>query len=97
MGLAVGDIVRINCRSSRYDGIVGEIFEIQEISRYAIVDMPKGTQLRAEGITENLILARMKLSERTRKTAVERWPKGDPQWFPMEWLTVVDTRGERSC
>jgi hypothetical protein len=69
---------------------VGEIFEIEESSRYAMVDMPKGTEFRIESIQPNVIIERMMQSERTRKTPIERWPKGDPQWFPLEWLTVVN-------
>jgi hypothetical protein len=89
MNPKVLDIVRINCRVSKYDGVEGEVLHIQERSRYAIVDMPKGTQLRAEGILENAIIARMKRSEKKRKNPIQRWPKGDPQWFPLDWLAVV--------
>lgn len=68
---------------------MGEIFEIEESSRYAMVDTPKGTELRIESIRPNVIIERMMQSERTRRTPIERWPKGDPQWFPLEWLAVV--------
>ena len=87
--MKVGDVVRIWCRVSKYDGVEGEVFHVQESSRYAIVDMPRGTEQRAEGILENKIIARMKQSEKKRKTPFARWPKGDPQWFPLEWLSVV--------
>ncbi len=78
--MKVGDVVRISCQHSKYDGIVGTIFEIQKASRYAIVDMPKGTERRIENIRENRILARMKPSPKKKR------PKGDPQWFPLRWL-----------
>lgn len=87
--MKVGDRVRIRCRVSKYDGVEGEVFHLQESSRYAVVDMPRGTEQRAEGIPENKIIARMKQSEKKRKTPFARWPKGDPQWFPFEWLSVV--------
>ena len=31
----------------------------------------------------------MRQSEKTRKKPITRWPKGDPEWFPIRWLTVV--------
>jgi hypothetical protein len=89
MKLTVGDVVRIACVHSKYHGIVGEIFKLQNTSRYAVVDMPKGTEWRLERIAENAIIAEMKRLEKTRKTPVDRWPQGDPQWFPHEWLIVV--------
>ena len=72
--------------------MIGQIFEIQERSRYAMVDMPKGTELRIEGIQVNAIVAEMKAAEKTRKKprGPEGWPKGDPQWFPMEWLVAIN-------
>ncbi len=76
----------ISCPHSKYHGIVGEIFEIQESTRYAVVDMPKGTEARIEHFHQNAIIEDMKRRERDRKTPFPRWPKGDPEWFPMSWL-----------
>ena len=86
----VGDFVRITCPASHYHGVTGEVYELQESTQYAIVDMPKGTEMRAEGIQENAILRQMKLGAKKRKTKVNRSPKGDPQWFPVRWLEPVD-------
>ncbi len=87
-----GDSVRINCAASKYYGVIGLIFGIQESSGYAIVDMPKGTELRIEGIQANAMLVEMEAAEKTRKKPrrPEEWPKGDPQWFPIEWLVTVN-------
>ena len=60
MNVRIGDMVRINCLQSKYDSVVGEVFEIQESSEYAIVDMPKGTEERLERIHENTILNQMR-------------------------------------
>jgi hypothetical protein len=89
MDVKVGDTVTITCPRSKYKGVVGEIFEIQQSSDYAIVDTPKGTEERIERIHENSIVAGMLQSEKTRKTPILRWPKGDPQWFPLRWLVVT--------
>ena len=86
MKIRLGDVVRINCPQSKYNGIVGEVFEIQDSSEYAVVDMPKGTEARIERIEQNKIVEQMKQNEKTRKTPIARWPKGDPQWFPLRWL-----------
>jgi hypothetical protein len=85
----VGDFVRITCPASHYHGVVGEVYEIQEPTQYAVVDMPKGTELMLENITENKILKEMKRAAKTRKTPIKRMPKGDPQWFPLRWLEPV--------
>ena len=84
--LRVGDLARVSCSVSHYHGITGEISRIQALTAYAIVDMPKGTELRIENIKQNLILSRLKPSARKRF-------KGDPQWFPMNWLVKVGTTG----
>ena len=89
MSIKVRDVVRVNCRVSRYNGVEGEVFHIEEKSQYAIVDMPKGTELQMEGIEQNRIIEGMKQAEKKRKKPLARWPKGDPQWFPLEWLVVV--------
>ena len=94
MQMRVADLVQINCKHSKYNGVMGEVFAIQQSSRYAVVDMPKGTEARLERITQNAIMERMKRAEKTRKTPFSRWPQGDPQWFPMEWLTVVEAVSE---
>jgi hypothetical protein len=89
MGAKIGDVVRISFRHSKYNGVVGLVFEIQASTEYAMVDMPKGTEERIERIHQNTILQQMEQSERSRKTpSMRRWPKGDPQWFPLRWLTV---------
>jgi hypothetical protein len=77
------------CPQSKYNGVVGEVFEVEESSQYATVDMPKGTEYRLERIQTNVIIEEMKRREKTRKTPITRWPKGDPQWFPLRWLTVL--------
>ncbi len=92
MSFKIGDIVRIDCVHSKYHGIVGEVFEIQESTGYAIVDMPKGTEERIERLRENAIIEDMKRREKERKTPIERWPKGDPEWFPLRWLVVMETK-----
>ena len=84
-----GDVVRIDCSVSKYYGIEGEVLSIQSKTQYAIVDMPKGSEKRIEGIAVNKIIAKMEQQRKKRKTPFPRWPKGDPQWFPIEWLTVV--------
>ncbi len=89
MKTRIGDVVRITCPHSKYDGVIGEVFVIQESSEYAMVDMPRGTELRIERIRENTILCQMRQSLKARKTPISRWPKGDPQWFPLRWLTVA--------
>lgn len=86
MSMKIGDIVRINCPVSKYNGVTGEVFAIQESSGYAVVDMPKGTELALEKIEKNTIIEQM---TRSRKTPSKRCPKGDPQWFPKWWLVVV--------
>lgn len=85
----IGDVVRIDCPQSKYNGVIGEIYNIQDSTEYAIVDMPAGTELRIERIRENTILRQMRQSEKDRKTSITRWPKGDPQWFPLRWLTLL--------
>ena len=89
MKLTVGDVVRITCVHSKYRGLLGKIFKLQGTSRYAMVDLPKGSEWRLERIAENAIVAEMKRAAKTRKTRIDRWPEGDPQWFPREWLIVV--------
>lgn len=86
MNIAVGDRVAINCPVSKYHGIVGEVFQVEESSRYVMVDMPKGTEFRLEGIEVNKILQQMKAANRKATKKRARWPKGDPQWFPVEWI-----------
>ena len=85
MSMKIGDLVTISCPVSKYKGVTGEIFAIQQSSGYAVVDMPKGTELAREKIERNTIIEQMK----RRKTPPKRWPNGDPQWFPMWWLAVV--------
>jgi hypothetical protein len=85
----IGDMVRINCVHSKYNAVIGEVFEIRESIGYAMIDMPIGTEMRAERIRENAIMRQMLQSEKTRKTPVRRLPKGEPQWFPLSWLTLV--------
>ena len=85
----IGDMVRIDCASSKYNGVIGSVFEIQGTTDYAIVEMPRGTELRIERLQENAIVKEMRQSEKTRKKPITRWPKGDPEWFPIRWLTVV--------
>jgi hypothetical protein len=82
LSLNKGDWVRIECRVSKYDGICGTVYEIQESSRYVVVDMPKGTELARERIQENAFL---KGRVNSRATP----PQGDPQWFPLEWLKLI--------
>jgi hypothetical protein len=84
--MKIGDLVRINSPVSKYNGSIGEIFAIQLPSGYAVVDMPKGTELAIEKIEKNTIIEQM---TRSRKTPSKRCPNGDPQWFPMWWLEVV--------
>lgn len=84
---AVGMHVKITCRASKYFGEVGFIHEIQESTRYAMVDLPKGTERRIEGIVTNRILQQRKKKKNK--------PKGDPQWFPLNWLEVVGRQGIR--
>ncbi len=91
MAIKIGDVVKINCRPSKYDGVVGEVYKIQKSSQYAIVDMPKGTEYRIEGFRENAIMAEMKRSDKKRKTPRRRRPKGDPEWFPLSWLVPVES------
>ena len=55
MSIKIGDFVRIACPISKYNGITGEIFAIQESSGYAVVDMPKGTEFALERIGKNKI------------------------------------------
>ena len=86
MSMKIGDLVRINCPVSKYNGVTGEIFAIQESSGYVVVDMPKGTELALEKIEKNTITEQIKKS---RKTPPRRCPNGDPQWFPKWWLVVV--------
>jgi hypothetical protein len=84
----VYDSVRLDSPVSKYYGIMGQIFEIQRASRYAVIDMPKGTEKAAEGIVHNSFLLELKRSLKDRKKPLTRWPKGDPQWFPLEWLVL---------
>jgi hypothetical protein len=84
--MKVGDVVRIGCPVSKYDGVTGEVFAMQESSGYAVVDMPKGTEFALEGIEKNKIAEQL---TRNRKTPLKRCPKGDPQWFPARWLVVL--------
>lgn len=86
----VGAIIRINCPHSKYDGVIGEVFEIEESTGYAIVDMPKGTEERIEGLRENAIIADMMRREKNRKMPVKLWPNGDPEWFPLSWLIAAE-------
>jgi hypothetical protein len=89
MNAKTGDVVRIACRHSKYNGVVGVVFEIQPATEYAIVDMPKSTEERIERIHQNTILQQMEQSEKLRKSpSNRRWPKGDPQWFPLRWLSA---------
>lgn len=83
------DSVSIDCSISKYHGVIGEVFRVERLSRYAMIDMPKGTEMRAEGIGANTIVEQMRQSETTRKTPITRWPRGDPQWFPLEWLRIT--------
>ena len=94
--MKIGDLVRINCPPSHYHGVVGEIYDIQESTEYAIVDLPKGTEERLEHITQNVIIEQMKRSEKARKTPILRRPKGDPQWFPLRWLVAADPEEAKS-
>jgi hypothetical protein len=89
MAMKVGDVVRIDCPASKYGGLEGEVFSIQSKSQYAIVDLPKGSEKRIEDIAVNKIVAKMEQQRKKRRAPFPRWPKGDPQWFPIEWLTVV--------
>jgi hypothetical protein len=84
--MKIGDLVVIDRRVSKYNGVTGEIYAIQESTGYAVVDMPKGTELALEKIAKNVILEQMK---RSRKVPPPRPPSGDPQWFPITWLAVV--------
>jgi len=81
MTIKLTDRVRIECASSAYNGIAGVVHEIQESSRYAIVLLPAGTELRVEKIEQNAIRTQRAASE--KKNPI---PPGDPQWFPLEWL-----------
>jgi len=81
MDIKIDDQVRINCQSSRYNGLVGDVHEIQESSRYAIVLLPEGAELRVENIKQNSIRTQRSASEKRNPI-----PPGDPQWFPLEWL-----------
>lgn len=83
--MKIGDLVRISSPVSKYKDVTGEIFSIQQSTDYAVVDMPKGTELARERIEKNSIIENMK----RRKNPPKRWPNGDPQWFPMWWLVVV--------
>jgi hypothetical protein len=79
----VGDRARVIFRASRYLGVVGTVRKIEQVTRYAILDMPKGTELRLENIKNNLVLSRLKPTARNEY-------KGDPQWFPLTWLVKVE-------
>jgi hypothetical protein len=81
MEITLGNQVKIACRNSAYDGVTGIVFEIQAVSRYAIVVMPEGTERRLEGIQQNRIRSQRQASQRPNPI-----PPGDPQWFPMKWL-----------
>ncbi len=85
--LRVGQTVRITCEVSRYDGVIGTVFSIDEVSLYAIVEMPEGTGLRLESIKENRILKGLK------KNSKKRRPRGDPQSFPIGWLVPIEPAG----
>lgn len=88
--ICAGALVRITCRVSKYYKVVGTVYEIQQHTRYAIVDMPKGTEHQLERILHNSILQGL----RNRKIPPAVWPQGDPQWFPVEWLqpTYMEAR-----
>jgi hypothetical protein len=83
MQIKMGDLVQINCKVSKYHGVMGESFAVQHSTQYAIVDMPKGTEARIERLLENAIIEKMKRAEKTRKAPFSRWPKGDPEWLPL--------------
>lgn len=87
MDLRVGDSVRIECPVSKYNGVEGTVYEIQQSSHYAMVDMPKGTEFLIEGITENKIMRTLRSGAERRKG--RELPRGDVQWFPIRWLKVV--------
>ena len=81
--IRVGAKVTITSPHSRYKGETGNVFAIQETSQYAMVELPKGTELRLERIAANTILAGLKDSKKPK-------PQGDPQWFPLWWLTPTE-------
>jgi hypothetical protein len=77
-----GDLVIISCRSSKYFGIVAPVFEIEADSGYVMLDLPRGTEKRLEGIAHNTLFVQRKKWKGIK-------PKGDPQWFPPEWLSMA--------
>jgi hypothetical protein len=83
MEIAVNSTVQIDCKNSLYNGLVGPVWEIETKSRYAMVLLPEGTEKRIEGIASNVI----RLQRTKSKVPM---PPGDPQWFPLEWLGVID-------
>jgi hypothetical protein len=83
MEITANSTVRIDCNASVYNGLVGSVHEVQPTSKYAIVLLPEGTEERVEGIVDNVI----RLQRRKAKVPL---PPGDPQWFPLEWLVVID-------
>ena len=76
--VVVGDRVTIDLKVSAYHGVPGVVIEIDAVASYAVVCLPKGTELRLEGISKNKILSEVK----TRKRREQRWghlqPVGDP-------------------
>ena len=88
--LSVGERVRIVSPVSVYQGIEGDVVEIQESTGHATVDVPRGTEERIEGIKQNSILRTRKPSQSNGSGGRKPIPKGDPQWFPMRWLRVAD-------
>jgi hypothetical protein len=88
MGLKLDDSVRINCPASKYHDVTGKVFFIQTRTQYVIVDMPPGTERQREGLRSNAIVEKMGRSAKTRKKPFKRWPKGDPEWFPVTWLEI---------
>jgi hypothetical protein len=87
--IKVGDSARIDCPASHYHGVIGEVYEIQVVTQYAILDMPKGIQLERENTDRNIIIERLKSGAKSRKIPRSRWPKGDPMWVPLRWLRRI--------
>jgi hypothetical protein len=83
--LRVNDRVRVDCPVSRYHGERGTVFEVNEVTGYAIVALLAGTEMRVEKIGQNKILAGWKAETKKPK----RRPDGDPQYFPVGWLVTI--------
>lgn len=81
MPIDIGDQIVITCQSSAYNGVEGVVHGIQQVSRYAMVILPEGTERKLEGIASNVIRTQRAASEKKKPL-----PPGDPQWFPLEWL-----------